>query len=224
MTAQVLASITLNISFLIYMLLYLPQVLHNRNSANLTQVSLYWHTLMYISLSFDFFYGLSMNFAWQYCSVSTMGMWFIISQQWQLYNLHRNKVYLLVLIIHFYLLLLFFTIFKMHLNYNLAQIISAASRITGLIAMLPQIKFNYLNKTARGLSNSYLKLNLCLVGLDTTSAWLLDWGWPNKIATPVTGLLYLILWLQTQCYATSNPQNQLLALMFPRRLSGMTDP
>ena len=75
-----LGQISLNISFFLYIFLYLPQVLHNHKQTTLVGLSLSMHLLLYLSYSLDLLYGCNQNMPWQYCAVSTTG-WLLLNLQ-----------------------------------------------------------------------------------------------------------------------------------------------
>lgn len=69
-----------------------------------------------------------------------------------------------------------------------------------LILYLPQIFKNRNLRSTKALNSSFLWINLSLALMDMVSAWCLDWGWPNKITSPVTALIGMILLSQNRKY------------------------
>ena len=65
-----IGAISLNLSFYIYLIVYIPQVLHNKNIAHIKELSVWLHGLLFISCYADLIYGFSSGLPWQYKVVS----------------------------------------------------------------------------------------------------------------------------------------------------------
>lgn len=194
-----IGTICLNCSFILYLLMYLPQIYHNRITTHIASYSLGMHFILYSSLWLDLVYGFASNFQWQYKTVSIVGVllmtiqhvqltnFFVIHKKW--YKVIFNLFYLAVLsgcILYYFKTVYIFNTLPLAL-------IGYTSRLGFLLYSLPQIIKNRRSISAQAISIPFIYLSLTLACLDTLSAWCLDWGWPNKLASPLTIVLLLIL-------------------------------
>ena len=81
---MMLGQISLNLSFLMYMFLYLPQLIHNQKQTNLAELSKWMHLTLYLGYSLDLVYGFGNNLPWQYRTVSAIGWVLLTIQHFQL--------------------------------------------------------------------------------------------------------------------------------------------
>lgn len=207
MSASLVGSITLNISFVLYLILYLPQIIHNRKSSNLSQLSLSLHLLLFSSYLFDLCYGFSRHLPWQYKTVSVIGLALICVQHSQLtFFFLKNKhiasarISTAFLLLTAFGLLYFFNQPSAYFSPAMIAMFGVIARVSGLLYSLPQIIKNQRLKSANALSFQFLCINLSIALLDTISSWSLDWGWPNKLGSPITILLMLIMLGQIKKY------------------------
>ena len=138
-----IGNITLNISFVLYLIVYIPQIIHNQKVANIAQLSFGLHFLLFSSYSFDLLYGFSSQLPWQYKTVSTVGLLLVTVQHIQLMKFFVNKQLLLRVTLSIFLIILnciaiyyFFVIKHSVLNYDSTFFVGAAARICGLIYCL----------------------------------------------------------------------------------------
>jgi uncharacterized protein with PQ loop repeat len=204
---SLIGSISLNISFILYLILYIPQIIHNRKSENIAQLSSSLHLLLYSSYCFDLCYGFSNHLPWQYKTVSIIGLLLVSIQHIQLIQFFfQNQCQLLaksgmaLLLLSIMGLYYFFNVTQGVLSYQTTLIFGTAARVSGLMYCLPQIIKNKSLKSARALNVQFLWLNLTLAILDTISSWCLDWGWPNKLAAPMIILMMIIMLTQIKKY------------------------
>lgn len=202
---SIAGNFTLNLSFVLYLIVYIPQILHNQRTAHLNQLSFGLHTLLMMSYSFDLLYGFAYHLPWQYKIVSVVGLFLVTIQHVQLIRFFVNikstfrlKLSLLLFISNGILLLFFFIPLQSTLSFSATCIVGIIARACGLIYCLPQIIKNSLSKSATALSVKYLYLNLIVALLDTCSAWCLNWGWPNKLASPCSAMLMLTMLFQVK--------------------------
>ena len=206
MLIELLGSVTLNVSLCLYCIVYWPQLMHNKKSSNLLQLNLRLHALLYLSYALDLFYGFAMNLSWQYRFVSVLSMSYVLLQHVQLIGLYwriNRKLVLgkcLVLVAHLWIIFLFFVTMQMHLSSTLAFWISLVSRMCGLIYGIPQILQQKKLLLAQAINPMFINVSLCLSVLDTTSAWCLNWGWPNKLASILVIAMMCILKYQAHAY------------------------
>lgn len=205
-----LGNLTLNIAFVLYLIVYVPQIRHNKNKHHLAELSISLHMLIMTSFVLDLLYALFKPLPWQYRAVSIAALSTLSIQQFQLMRFaqERGQIRLLavlslfsVSLISILMLLGFFYFDAMAHSSNTILLIGWVSRVGFLSYIVPQIIKNYRMSSAKALSTSFLALSLFLSLLDLTSAWCLDWGWPNKLGTPLTITLTLMLLWQKKRYA-----------------------
>ena len=203
-----IGTISLNISFVLYLLVYIPQIIHNQKVTNLAQLSLSLHFLLFLSYSFDLFYGFSSHLPWQYKTVSTVGLSLVMVQHVQLIKffsdrqfLFLKKICISILLLNFIGIYYFFIVKQSVLNTNNTLLVGIVARICGLIYCFPQIIKNKISKSANAISLKFIYLNLVVALLDTLSSWSLDWGWPNKLAAPMNIVIMLTMLCQAKKYA-----------------------
>ena len=209
-----LGAITLNSSFILYLCVYLPQIIHNRTASHLVNLSASMHTILYIGYLLDVFYGFSQQLPWQYKTVSIVGLGLLVIQHLQItQHLEQQKKHLLVSINVFgvlataAILLYFFTTMQATFSKETTLVIGYISRGCFLLYTLPQILKNHALKLANTISIRFVYLNLLVSILDMMSAWCLNWGWPNKLAAPFTVTLMLILLAQKKIYGPFQVSN-----------------
>lgn len=199
-----LGKISLNISFILYLFVYLPQVIHNRKTENILSLSLLMHFMLYISYWLDVMYGYSCNLQWQYKAVSLVGFILLIVQHLQIINHFKKINNVWIVSIHIFILVMtlsvlcyFFVAPQLFLNESSTNLIGYLSRILFIIYTLPQIIKNKRNPSSSNAINRYfIYLNLIIAILDTLSAWCLNWGLPNKLSGPIITLFMLTLLIQ----------------------------
>jgi len=203
-----LGNLTLNLAFALYLIVYLPQIRHNNNQHHLAELSISLHMILMTSFALDLIYGWLKPLPWQYLMVSIAALATLSIQQIQLMRRaqQRGQIILLGALSLFCLSLMmmltgFFSLEAMSYSSNTICLIGWVSRIGFLSYILPQILQNHRLNSAKALSTTFLALSLFLSLLDLTSAWCLDWGWPNKLGTPLTISLTLMLLWQKKRYA-----------------------
>lgn len=207
MNASAIGNISLNMSFGLYLIVYIPQIIHNQTSKNLAELSLGLHVLLYLSYSFDLVYGFSSQLPWQYKVVSIVGLSLVMLQHLQLlqFFIHQRKPSLIkfnlaFLILNLMLLYYFFGIAHGEVQAHTTALFGTIARACGLIYCLPQIIKNKYAQSGNAISLYFIYLNLTLAMLDTISSWCLDWGWPNKLASPLNAIMMLIILWQVKKY------------------------
>lgn len=206
---SLIGNISLNISFVFYLVLYTPQIIHNREKTNLAQLSLNMHFLLCISYTCDLFYGVATHLPWQYKVVSLVGLTLVFIQHCQLARLLFNikshltrpimvMSLLLFLMANYY----FFIVCKGTVSESNSLVYGWIARCTGILYCFPQILKNRQQQSATAISIKFIVINLLLSILDFISSWCLNFGWPNKISSPITMILMIILLLQIKRYRT----------------------
>ena len=207
--SSLIGNTSLNLSFILYLIVYVPQIIHNRAQKNIAQLSISLHFLLYISYFFDLCYGFSCGLPWQYKTVSVIGCCLLVIQQLQLLRFFKHTQEISFFTYHTIFLLSSITLMglfflKPALQYAPVIVTSFGiiARGCGLIYCLPQLIKNQRTRATQAISLHFLSLNLTVSILDTLSAWCLHWGWPNKIAAPITILMMLSLLWQRKIYAS----------------------
>lgn len=199
---------SLNLSFLLYLFLYLPQVIHNQKQTSLDGLSIKMHMTLYLAYCLDLLYGFGTQLPWQYLSVSGIGWLLLTIQHVQFIQHFKQKNHGAWQFI-FYILLFTFSIL---LVYGISQKPFSAeempycgylAQIGFVIAFVPQILKSQRLKSAQAISALFILLNFLLAVLDSISAWQLGWGWPNKLGALLGVLLTTVLMLQYRIYQKS---------------------
>jgi uncharacterized protein with PQ loop repeat len=215
-STSLLGAISLNTSFVLYLIVYLPQIVHNCTHSHLAQLSIGMHVLLYTAYCLDLLYGFSSHLQWQYQTVSVVGLSLLMVQHLQLtYYFKTQKKRSWVCFNHLFLLTTmglifwFFIIKNAILGHLETQWVGYLSRSCFLLYALPQILKNNTLHSTNAISVPFIYLNISLSILDLISAWCLDWGWPNKLASPIMVCLMLSLLVQTNRHRlarTNTPQ------------------
>ena len=206
MTLTFYGMLSLNVSFVLYLLVYFPQVRHNRTLAHIQSLSTGMHVLLFSGYILDLLYGFLSHYPWQYKMVSCVGVVLLLIQHMQLIHLFwKRRAFIRV---GFYLLGLMFAIMGgAYVLLNTEVFVSDQIVFFGLFSRgfflsytVPQFLKNKALNSAVALSTSFVILSLAIACLDTISAWALDWGWPNKIGSPISILLTSCLLYQIKKY------------------------
>ena len=206
LSPSLIGAITLNVSFVLYLLVYVPQILHNRHTHHLAHLSIGMHSLLYMGYCLDLLYGFSHHLQWQYKTVSMVGFSLLVFQHLQLmryFGMQRKWpwVHMSGLLLMSALGVLYFFIQqKAQVSENNTLAIGYLSRLCFLLYTLPQIIKNKTLQSANAISLKFIYFSMTLSLLDLISAWCLDWGWPNKLATPIMLSLMGILLMQRKKY------------------------
>ena len=192
-----IGGLALNLSFGLYLLLFVPQLWLNLRRQSTVGFSLVTQILLLTAMNADLVYGWGTELPWQYRTVSVTGLSLLWLQQLQFCWTQRT---LRVLGLTFALLIL--TVSALWITSQLSALPSslavgcgALANICWLSAALPQLLLNWRLGQARGLSLGYVSIALTCNLLDTLSAWTLGWAWPSRLGAPLaTSLKALLLW------------------------------
>lgn len=203
MTIHTLGMVSLNIAFILYLFVFIPQIRHNRRLDYLKDLSPMMHWVLYTGVWFDLFYGFANDLQWQYKTVSIVSLLILSIQHVQLSRLfYRSydwpKLWLnLVLTVSMAASIFYFFVMLQHpLSTEAVLVVGIISRLCYQIYTLPQIIKNARLQNANAVNRHFLFINMTLLFLDTISAWSLDWGWPAKLSPPLSLLMMLILLYQ----------------------------
>ena len=195
MTSLLLGQLTLNLSFVLYLFVYLPQIIHNHKKKQLHALSLGMHFILFSAYLLDLMYGFLNHYPWQYKLVSCVGVFLMLVQHVQLAVFLWKKndflwfgVCFLALFVATIVILLGF-MFVDFFRAEVCWVLGWCSRVFFLSYIIPQLIKNIKLNSASAVSLYFVFLSLILSCLDTLSAWCLDWGWPNKLGSPISILL-----------------------------------
>lgn len=213
-----IGNISLNISFVIYFIWFVPQLFLNFKRKDTEGLSMLMHGVLCIGYLCDLMYGFGRHMQWQYRAVTIIGLISLSIQHYQIgrYGLHRytEKLTYIVLSVIFGLLI-GFCVYALHFSQFQKQIFNAIGMITNicwLSYVMPQILKNYHNKSTSGLSLGFVSLSIFLNLCDTTSAWMLGWDYPSKIGPSLSLVQNIILMLQIRYYAQRQQKFSKLAI------------
>ena len=97
---QAIGQTTLNISLLIYLVYFVPQIIHNHFKQKTFEISLWTHWGMLMANSLDLIYGYGYHLPWQYLSVTCISLSFLLLQQWQIHLQSSQRRLLQHLLVH----------------------------------------------------------------------------------------------------------------------------
>lgn len=197
---------TLNISMIVYLIWFVPQIILNFRNKNTAGFSLLMQGILSTAYLCDLMYGFGLNMQWQYKMVTLAGLFSLSVQHWQfgLYGLRQASDKLTYLALNFwYVILICYAIFAITWSFHSRAFYDFAGMIANacwLSYMLPQICKNYQNQTTTGLSTHFVMIAIFLNLCDSTSAWTLNWDYPSKIGQAVALIGNSILLLQVFYY------------------------
>ena len=208
MITQQIGTLCLNVAFVLYLVVYLPQIIHNQKSKDFVNLSLKMHFLFYVAYLLDLFYGYACNLPWQYKTVSIVGLTVLSIQHLQIthyfsklqktLSMYLNLLFLFAITLS---IVYFFSISPSAYPETTVFLIGCISRVCFLLYTVPQIIKNKQLKSVSALSIQFVYLNLTLAVLDLIAAWCLNWGWPNKLGSPIMVTLMAIMLLQMKKYS-----------------------
>jgi uncharacterized protein with PQ loop repeat len=198
MIKQCAAYLSLNISMVLYLISYIPQLRRNAKKNQLSNLSLHFHHLLMLSYITDLIYGFGLSMPWQYKTVSLVGTVLLLIQHKQLFALNSKNAYLIMSICAFCLLLvssvLISLLFSQQIRFIFFITIGYIAQTANLLYAAPQIYRNFTSsKAVLSLSIGYLTLNFICMLCDNISAWLLHWPLPSKLGAMVLTVFFSIL-------------------------------
>ena len=198
---QTIGQITLNISFAIYLIQFIPQILHNiKDKVALSNISLLTQFGMLIVVLCNLVQAIGFNLNWQYLLIAMVYLIGITVQQLQI-SLHKKKMSKVINLI--FVMLLCIAILAMDSNLILVfQIAGIISLIVHFIYWLPQIYKNHNQGKFTGYSDLFIIFALLGVICDLFTSILLAWPLIVKINIFVMFVITCILVFQKLRYRT----------------------
>lgn len=190
--------ISVNISFIIYCVYFLPQIIHNQLKHQTEHISKYTHLLMVAANVLDLIYGFGFELQWQYKVVTILIMACLLFQQWQIYRDSCNKSYDFHIVTFIVIAAGVAIVYLNALNKHVLENVGFISMFCYAIYWLPQIIKNMKAKNATAFSLIFLVLNVLGLVCDEISASIFNWPLPSHI-TPII-ILSLLVIMVGQCY------------------------
>jgi uncharacterized protein with PQ loop repeat len=215
-----IGNISLNISFIIYLLWFMPQVWLNFKRKDTEGLSMLMHGILCIGYLCDLIYGFGRDMQWQYRTVTIVGLISLAVQHYQIgrYGLHRRSEKLTYLALNIIYSVLFITSIYVinfsHFDKQILDLMGMCANACWLSYVIPQIIKNYNNQSTLGLSAIFVCFSIFLNVCDTTSAWMLGWDYPSKIGPTLSLIQNFILLWQVKYYAKQH--NRIGALVVNR--------
>ncbi|MFU8797920.1 MAG: PQ-loop repeat-containing protein [Gammaproteobacteria bacterium] len=203
MTSALIGQITLSISFVFYLALLAPQLIHNWKYRSTQTLSLGMHYLMCSAYILDLLYSFGRHMQWQYKVVTIVGILSLAIQHWQIYqyselNPQQRRHYRILtgLLCASIGVIIGILITESSWSPKIFVWAGGGAQIASLIYVIPQIIKNYTLRSTRGVSLYFVFMMIFLGGCDTVSAWALGWDWPSQYGAPLGIALKLILLYQ----------------------------
>lgn len=195
-----LGTISLNISLILYLFLYLPQLIHNLIYKRIKHISLSFHALLFIAATADFYYGFGRIHQWQYQWVAVSMFTCLLIQHIQLCihacTVKQGRIYLLCLSVLILIMLLLLPFALQHNVNELFIIMGWIERLGYWLYSLPQLIKNHKQKNSTAVSPVFIIFTIITSLLDTISAWSFSWGSPSLYGAPLSIALHSVLLYQ----------------------------
>lgn len=214
---QLIGNIALNISFAIYLVLYLPQVIYNFRRRSTEGLSFMMHVILMIGYTADMMYGFGRHMQLQYCLVSLIGLACLVVQHIQIGFYSKFSVnyaaatVLLLAWFSYALYAIVGPVLPAHDYINAGYVAWG----TGVLYTFPQIWKNYRFASTVGVSLVFVAFDIVSSSCDSISAWCLNWDLPSKLGSPIECALGFILLIQMYYFKriqTSNAENQAVSV------------
>ncbi|AIT09307.1 hypothetical protein LO80_04540 [Candidatus Francisella endociliophora] len=192
---QTLGKITLNISFLIYLIQFVPQIIHNfREKHALNNISLLTQFGMLIVVLCNLIQAIGFNLNWQYLTIVVVYLIGITIQQIQISfnNKHQSKNLNIIFVMLFFITILAIS----SKSYFIFEAAGTISLIVHFLYWLPQIYKNYKQQIFVGYGDLFIIFAWLGVICDLCSSFLLNW--PIIVKTNIIAMFVIISILALQ--------------------------
>ncbi len=202
-----IGNVSLNLSFMIYLLWFMPQVWLNFKRKDTEGLSMLMHGILCIGYLCDLMYGFGRDMQWQYRTVTIVGLLSLAVQHYQMgrYGLHRRSEKLTYVALNIvYAVLLGTSLYVINFSQvdkHILDLMGMCANACWLSYAIPQIIKNYNNQSTLGLSTIFVGFSVFLNLCDATSAWTLGWDYPSKVGPALALIQNFILLLQIRYYA-----------------------
>ncbi len=197
-----IGTFALNLSFIVYLFLYVPQLARNLSADRIVQMSLHFHALLWLCATADLFYGFGRVDQWQYRVISVVFFILLSIQQAQLWRVrHRfrlGSVYLsfLACIVITLLVLLFLSLHYLAAHDGVFVFMGWVERVGYWSYCFPQLYKNRRSHSAEAISPVFLILAVVCALCDAVSAWCFHWGSSSLVGAPIAVVIHLALLMQ----------------------------
>jgi hypothetical protein len=194
---HIIGTISLNLSMVLYMIFYFPQLLHNKRAHQLNDLSLGLHALLFISTAADLYYGFGRIDQWQYRLVSVILFLCLLIQHVQLVVVYRHcweklrSLLILSAAVVIILLGLIYALYALPSHHALYVAMGWVERVGYCLYALPQLMKG--RQAAGSVSMMFVSMGIVTALLDTTSAWIFDWGSPSLYGGILVAFLQSVL-------------------------------
>lgn len=202
MQTHTIGEISLNISFFLYLFLYVPQFIRNIRYKKLNDMSLGFHALLLIASTADFYYGFGRIHQWQYRFVTLLMFALVFAQHIQLFYYRQyfkhGTAKLVLLTIFMTIMFLFLIPTLMHPQHWMFLFIWMGwlERIADWGYCIPQFFKNRSIAKADAISPTFLILAILTPICDSISAWCLNWGPSSLYGAPIAIIMHAVLLAQ----------------------------
>ena len=195
---HLIGNIALNISFAIYMVLYLPQVIYNFRRRSTEGLSFLMHVILMIGYIADMMYGFGRHMQLQYCLVSLIGLGCLSIQHIQIafYEKPTLSYWFATTLVLGWLGYALYSITAVTLPAHDYINAGYVAWMTSVCYTLPQIWKNSRHASAIGVSVIFVTFDIITSSCDSISAWCLQWDMPSKLGSPIECILGLVLLIQ----------------------------
>lgn len=207
---RLIGNIALDFSFVIYLFLYLPQIIYNLRYKRTEGLSFLMHLVLLLGYISDLMYGFGRHMQWQYRLVSLTGLTFLGIQHIQIGWYQKVTVNYLIatVVIVGWLAYVLYAIFGTQLSPRDYINAGYIAWLAWVIYILPQLFKNYRLASTVGMSIAFVFMDVLASSSDTISAWCLNWDLPSKLSGPAEAVFGLLL--LAQAYYFRRNQERLL--------------
>lgn len=204
MTWHLAGQIALNLSMLLYSLMYWPQLYHNRDHHHLEQMSFAFHSVLFTSVAMDLYYTIGYLGQWQ-CVVVDLAFWtLLLIQHIQRLRITRDPK---VRLQHHILLglMVLLSLGSLMVQWyawsrSFCDMMGWASNIGYASCGIPQILRNLTKHEADAISLWYLAISMLSSLLDGFCAWTLHWGTATRYGFILPIFIMMILYWQNHLF------------------------
>lgn len=201
MTWHLAGLIALNLSMVLYSLMYWPQLCHNRNRHHLKQMSFAFHTILFGSVSLDLYYAIGYIGQWQYLVVDLSFWLFLLIQHTQRLRITQNPSIRLQhhILLFFVLIITLGSLSHMHHPWSrhFSDTMGWVANLGYWSCGLPQVIKNQINQQADAISPWYLLIGITASFLDGFCAWALHWGSATRYGFIMPIVIKTVLYYQS---------------------------
>ncbi|MFV9931305.1 MAG: PQ-loop repeat-containing protein [Francisella endosymbiont of Hyalomma asiaticum] len=199
MNTQLFGQIVLNVSFVLYSVQFVPQIIHNfKNKQALSNISILTQFGIFITVLSNIVETIGFGYDWQYAVVAIIYLLGVCIQQLQISIFYKKmpEVVNISFIILFAIAML-----AMGSNYHIVyQFADYIGFVVNTIYWVPQIFKNYKQKRFDGFSLGFILIAFIVTCLYITSSFLLSWDLIFKINALIMSPIITVLVIQKFYY------------------------